>query len=187
VVANDDITFGPGDLDRLCRTAVEHPEAYIVSCAGPHDGFGTWLPSHGYACFVLNPVALAVLGCFDENFFPAYCEDQDYARRAALASLQEANCSDTAVRHTGSATIGNDPLLRAETDRTHEANRAYYRRKWGGGAGRERWRQPFGDADLSLRIPPERRRSPYGGHDRGDLPGPDDAIAAMPPSLLPSE
>ncbi|MFX6027917.1 hypothetical protein ABTE84_21450, partial [Acinetobacter baumannii] len=76
-----------------------------------HRRRGQRLPSCGYACFAINPIALETLGCFDENFFPAYCEDQDYARRAALAGLSEENCADTQIVHMGSNAIFSDAML----------------------------------------------------------------------------
>jgi GT2 family glycosyltransferase len=87
IVANDDVCPAEGDLDRIAEKAARHPDRYIVSCAGPHERLGRFLPSHGYSFFAVNPIAVESIGCFDENFFPAYCEDQDYARRAGLAGL----------------------------------------------------------------------------------------------------
>lgn len=170
VIANDDVAFSPGDLDRLVAKAAANRDRYIVSCSGYHERHGRRLPSHGFSCFAVNPVALEVLGCFDENFAPAYCEDQDYARRAALAGLSEENCADTDVVHAGSSAILASAELRSRNAHTQALNMAYYRRKWGGLAGAERFDRPFGNPNLDLRIPPERRASPYGpGYDRDDL------------------
>lgn len=169
VVANDDIAFGPGDLDRLVGVASRDRSAYIVTCAGPHQVNRRWLPSHGYACFAINRIALELLGCFDENFFPAYCEDQDYARRALLAGLHEENCADSQVIHRGSASIGRDAELAAANAYTHQRNLEYYRRKWGGDAGAETFSNPFADCTVGLRISPEARHAPYGGYNRKDL------------------
>lgn len=170
VIANDDVVFSPGDLDRLAAKAASHPDRYIVSCAGHHERLGRRLASHGYACFALNPIALEVIGCFDENFTPAYCEDQDYARRAGLAGLSEENCADTDVVHTGSSAIVASEDLRRRNAVTQALNMGYYARKWGGPAGDERFVTPFGHAAFGLRIAPEDRESPYGaGFDRDDL------------------
>jgi GT2 family glycosyltransferase len=108
IVSNDDILFSTGDIDRIAGTAYQQRDRDIVSCAGPHGRRERRLSSHGYACFAVNPIALDRLGCFDENFYPAYCEDQDYARRAALCGLDEANCGDTVVFHAGSTAIFAD-------------------------------------------------------------------------------
>jgi GT2 family glycosyltransferase len=170
IVANDDIRFSDGDLDRVVEKAAQCTDRYIVTCAGPHGRYGRVLPSHGYACFAINRIALARIGCFDENFFPAYCEDQDYARRAGLAGLAEENCSDTAVYHDGSSTIKHDPLLARQNARSQMLNMLYYSRKWGGEPGTERYERPFGDRSFGIRIGPDQRHAPYGAHDRTDRP-----------------
>ena len=167
VVANDDIRFGPGDLDQLAETAADERDRHIVSCAGPHLRYGARLPSHGYACFAINPVALETIGCFDENLFPAYCEDQDYSRRAHLAGLTEGNCADTEVEHAGSSAILSSPELMRANALTQAANQAYYRAKWGGDGDHERFGAPWDDPAIPLKIAPEHRHAPYGpAHDR---------------------
>jgi GT2 family glycosyltransferase len=169
VVANDDVLPAAGDLDRLAEKAVRCSDRYIVSCAGPHERLGRLLPSHGYSFFAVNPVAIETIGCFDENFFPAYCEDQDYARRAGLAGLSEENCADTTVLHAGSSAIFASPELALQNAITQRHNIAYYMRKWGGDAGSERFETPFGKPDFGLRIAREDRAAPYGaGYDRTD-------------------
>jgi len=169
IIANDDIEIDSRNVDRLAAKAAGCRDRYIVTCAGWHHRLNRRLPSHGYACFAINPIALDSIGCFDENFFPAYCEDQDYARRAALAGLVEENCADTDVRHLGSAAIFAEPSLRRQNAITHGRNSAYYRRKWGGDAGQERFTCPFDDGRFDHCIAPARRHAPYGsGLDRTD-------------------
>jgi GT2 family glycosyltransferase len=169
IVANDDLRFGPGDLDQLAEAAADQRDRYIVSCAGPHGRYGRRMPSHGFSCFAINPIALEVIGCFDENFFPAYCEDQDYSRRAQLAGLHEANCPDTEVFHAGSTAIFSDEAVRVRNAYSHALNMQYYRRKWGGHGDDEQYAHPFANPGLGLRIAPERRHMPYGPpYDRMD-------------------
>jgi GT2 family glycosyltransferase len=169
LVVNDEIYFPPGDVDKIARKAVENRDRYIISCAGFHRRFNRRLPSHGYSCFAINPVALERIGCFDENFFPCYCEDQDYAYRAKLAGLQEENCEDTTICHGGSDTLYNTPELVVQNRLTQTRNVLHYMRKWGGPGERERFREPFGNPELSYRIEAERRHSPYGPlYDRAD-------------------
>src|ERR1022692_3437383 len=169
VIVNDDIYFSPGDIGKIARRAMEHRGRYIISCAGFHRRLNRQLPSHGYSCFAINPIALERIGCFAENFFPCYCEDQDYAYRAGLAGLQEENCCDTMISHGGSDTIYSSAELSAQNRVTQGRNMQYYLRKWGGLGGQERFRQPFGDTRLSYRIAAECRQAPYGPfHDRTD-------------------
>jgi GT2 family glycosyltransferase len=169
VIANDDVYFSDGDLARLAEKAVRCRERYIVTCAGYHLRLKRALPSHGYAVFAINPVALDAVGCFDENIFPAYCEDQDYARRARLSGLAEENCGETLVHHAGSGAIFADRVLLHQNGITHRQNLEYYWRKWGGDSGRERFERPFANAAFGQHIAPHHRHAPYGpGYDRTD-------------------
>jgi GT2 family glycosyltransferase len=169
IVVNDDIFFSPGDVDKIARRALENRDRYIISCAGFHRRLNRQLPSHGYSCFAINPIAVEQLGCFDENFFPCYCEDQDYAYRARLAGLHEENCPDTMICHGGSDTIYNDAALIVQNRVTQMRNMQYYIRKWGGPGDRERFTSPFDNPQLTYRIAAESRHSPYGPlYDRAD-------------------
>lgn len=169
IAVNDDVAFAPGDIEKIAARAVAYRGSYIISCAGTHLGYGRRMPSMGYSCFAINPVAIEKLGCFDENIFPAYCEDQDYAYRAQLAGLQEENCADTNLTHAGSASIRSSPLLLAQNALTQGRNMGYYRQKWGGMGGAETFRAPFNNPRLSIRIAPEKREWPYGpAYDRRD-------------------
>ncbi len=169
VIAHDDITFTAGDLDKLAETALACRDRYIVTCAGFHAEFNLPLPSIGYSCFALNPIAIETLGCFDENIFPAYCQDQDYARRADLAGLHEGNCPDTQLSHVGGNSVLSNPALGRQNAVTHRRNIAYYLQKWGGVGGRETFQFPFNNCRIGYSIPPRSRQSPYGpAHDRRD-------------------
>ncbi len=169
IIANDDITFAPRDVDIIAEKAALCRDRYVVSCAGYHVGHRQRLPSVGYACFAINPIAIEKLGCFDQNFFPAYCEDQDFARRAALAGLEEENCPNTMLSHLGSNCILSDPELRRQNAITHGRNLAYYRQKWGGDGGQETFSHPFDNPVLGYHIPAHSRHRPYGRpYDRQD-------------------
>jgi GT2 family glycosyltransferase len=169
LVVNDDIYFSLGDVEKIAGKALQNRDRYIISCAGFHRRLNRSLPSHGYSCFAINPIALERIGCFDENFFPCYCEDQDYAYRAKLAGLHEENCADTEVFHGGSDTIYSNPGLSIQNSATQIKNVLYYMRKWGGPAGNEQFASPFGNPHLDFRIAPEHRNTPYGPlYDRTD-------------------
>jgi GT2 family glycosyltransferase len=169
IVANDDIRFSAGDIDKLASRALDCRDRYIISCAGFHERFNRRQPSLGYSCFAINPIAIEKLGCFDENIFPAYCEDQDYSRRAGLAGLHEENCQDTLVSHAGSNSVLSDPALGRQNALTHRRNMEYYRLKWGGNGGQETYPYPFNNPRIGLYISPRNRETPYGPtYDRRD-------------------
>jgi len=169
LLVNDDIIFSAGDVDKLAEKAKQSRDRYIVTCAGFHLRHNQATTSLGYACFAINPVALEIIGCFDENFFPAYCEDVDYQYRARLAGLSAGNCEDTMVYHGGSVTIFTDPALARQNLLTHGRNFAYYRFKWGGEGGEELFKRPFNQTSFGYFISSEQRRAPYGpDYDRTD-------------------
>lgn len=165
LLANDDVVFTQGDVDRLAEAAAANREYYGVTCAGRDLRSGERVPTHGYSCIALNPVALEVVGCFDENFFPAWWEDIDYHRRAFLLGLRDTNCPSTNVLHLG----GGSRFLAELTGATvaGNLNERYYDLKWG---PQPHYAHPFDDERLDARIDPARRSAPYGRYDRRDGP-----------------
>lgn len=166
IVSNDDIVLSPGDLDRLAEAAAEQRGHYVVTCHGYDKGNG----KHGsmrFGFFAVNPLAIEVIGMFDENFFPMYWEDIDYQRRASLAGLTWGHVADTSLIHQGSKSIHTVPGLMAQHHRTFVANREYYERKWGNIQGA--YDVPFNMPRFDLRIAPEDRGQPYPGHNRTDF------------------
>lgn len=128
-IVNSDLEFGPGDLDRL--VAAVEPRANAVYY------------SIGMTAFAVTPPALQAVGLWDESIVVAYDEDVDWQRRARLVGTLEVETGFTGT-HVGSATIMSDPVYRAANARTHPANDAYYRAKWGGDKqGGETFSTPF--------------------------------------------
>lgn len=168
IVANDDMLPRPGDLDKLAEFSQIHKAAYVCYAAGWNERHER--PQHSsYGFFAINPVALEVLGCFDENLFPIYCEDTDYRWRAKQAGLVSAQCMDTHIVHGSSMTTRTDPDLQEQNKITSIRNVEYYRRKWGGAPGKEFYKRPFDNYDIDLYIDPSRRHNPYGPqYDRTD-------------------
>ena len=145
--ANDDLTFGPGDLRRL-EEAVD-PRAAAVYLM------------FGLASFAITRHTLNAVGYFDENIHPAYNEDLDFMRRSDLLGLPRVETGFTGF-HEGSATIMADPVLRAVNGFTHGQNDAYYIRKWGGAKlGGETFTTPFnrGGHMGEWQLDPERLRA----------------------------
>lgn len=169
LVVNDDVVFGAGDVERLAKYAITHRNQYVITCAGWHLHHQK-RQSIGYSCFAINPIALDIVGMFDQNIFPIYYEDCDYMWRGKVAGLVEGHCEDTQIEHGGSKTLHT--AGRAEQAQHHQtfvANREYYRAKWGGVAGEEVYRHPFNNAGLGIKIEAAVRHNPYGPeYDRVD-------------------
>ena len=80
------------------------------------------------------------VGLFDENFYPAYFEAIDFGYRMRMLDLERGfvrvwvNAMSWGVaRNIDVVDAPAPPLLR------------YYRKKWGGDKGEERWETPFGN------------------------------------------
>jgi GT2 family glycosyltransferase len=168
IVANDDIYFSEGDIDKMAKQAATHRDNYIVSVAGFHLGYNKKVVTHGYSCYALNPITIDTICCFDENIFPIYLEDVDHHRRATLGGLVETNCADTMVYHGGSSAINKDQLLARQNITTQSRSGRFYESKWGGPSHHERYKVPFNNPKFDLRIDPSVRHAPYPGHNRED-------------------
>jgi hypothetical protein len=139
-----DMEYAPGDLAHLVAEMESSPKPRTVHFAG-------------YSSFALNRATLERVGYFDENFHPAYFEDNDHAYRCYHEAVEAVHLINSS-KHEGSATIFGDQSYRDQNHKTFEKNRAYYVAKWGGPPGDERWSTPFGESGGEPAIEPERIR-----------------------------
>jgi len=107
---------------------------HAFSAHGP----GIYYGNHGASWFALTADYVAQAGLFDENIYPAYLEDCDYARRCDLLWITRANVLGCLAVHgepvqPGSCTVNATPELAQKNCRTHGGSHEYYRAKWGGG------------------------------------------------------
>jgi GT2 family glycosyltransferase len=166
IIFNDDIKFSRGDIEKIVAVRVDD-SCHIITTSGYHEYYESDAPSHGYSCFAITPTAIAMIGAFDENLCPAYFEDNDYDRRAALLGLKQYNLQTTGISHGGSKAIRNSQDLNKQNGWTFQLNQAYYVRKWGGGPHQEKYTNPFNNPNFNLHINFDASRSPYGpGFDR---------------------
>jgi len=171
VIANDDISVPDGDLDALVAGAEAAPALTgIVQPWGYHQRSEVF-SDMGLGFSIVTRTAYEVVGMFDENFMPMYYEDNDYYRRCALSGIGIQVIEGTEIIHKGSESLFTVPGLREQNNRTFEANRRYYIRKWGGEPGREVYNRPFDDARFGTRIADSDRGRPYWGYERDDLDG----------------
>ncbi len=136
IISNHDITFAP-DTIRKFRDAYENDMDNYFFC--PKNIAG----SNAFSCFMPTEPLVNKIGLFDEFFYPAYFEDNDYYRRMELAgySIQTV---DTDVEHDVSSTIRE--YTKEEMQNHHRlfvVNRQYYINKWGGLPHQETYKTPF--------------------------------------------
>jgi glycosyltransferase involved in cell wall biosynthesis len=130
-----------------------HPGALrTVLAAEPKENELIW-HIHFWNFFALHVRAIRRVGWFDENFYPAYKEDQDFRYRYGLAGLRRIKGEELGVGadHLGSQTIFSDPEYLARNGETLRWNVPYYVAKWGGDAGAETFTSPFGRRDRDWR------------------------------------
>lgn len=164
LVCNDDILFAPYTIDALYR-AMEKSDKAIVTAQNVRDGMPNpddilttpegydWSiqlnPVYGggpdFACFMINWDAWKHVGRFDENFVPAYFEDNDYHRRINLSGLEACSVNTAPYYHYGSQTQKAVAVAPVVPPHAFDNNRAYYISKWGGQPGYETFETPFND------------------------------------------
>lgn len=95
-----------------------------------------------WCSFILSVDAYKKIGKFDENFFPAYFEDNDYFRRMMLLNIPIVmNAMLNPIIYRNSMTILKTP----ELNNGFEKNRQYYISKWGGQPTQETFSTPFNE------------------------------------------
>ncbi len=130
LILNDDIVLGK------TRDIIEE---IIISKAEP------WLLTGHYfwSVLLISKRCFEEVGEFDEKFFPAYYEDNDYAHRvtlhpdAALRMGQDPRLDPIVKRN--SMTIEKDKTLNKDFNK----NKAYFVEKWGGLPGQVKFKNPF--------------------------------------------
>jgi len=83
------------------------------------------------------------VGYVDVNFYPAYFEDNDYARRGQLLGMKMYQLQRAKYFHFWSRTIKEDVEKKQENDFYFPLNKKYYKEKWGGEPGKETYTLPF--------------------------------------------
>jgi hypothetical protein len=127
IYCNDDVVVGRDVLRALVGSA--------ALFGSPIDGRNSW------SCFLQREPVWQAVGEYDDGFWPAYYEDNDYRRRMDLAGIEAVVVGDHAgVEHRVSSTGG------FAFERFGRNNERYVR-KWGGQPGEERYDQPWNGAD----------------------------------------
>ncbi len=178
IVCNDDIMFAPECIDEMVRE-YEHlwsdkvilltPNNILGEVGDPYAILDYKLPSDhvstasdhpNFSCFLISPEYFARVGYFDENFVPAWYEDNDSHRRATLAGLREVCVTGAPMVHIGGVTTRMMP----DSQGSGESQR-YYIEKWGGipeshplQVQKEHFTLPYDDFALTIK---DWKNNPY--------------------------
>lgn len=155
IIANDDIAFGPGFLEEMVTTAEADPGIGMIHGFEGDYGIGSW------DLFLIRDHIIKIFGLFDENTYPAYCEDIDYIMRfmhrpirkiVSLNKMYYHGFGDkTQYNQHGSQTKKSNEDLANKLTYADEENKLYMDQKW-----TDRWRMmspsehPFQNENLPI-------------------------------------
>ena len=156
LVINDDVVLSPWTVDALVDLLERSPDVAVASGVqvattrdairqAPRPATVRVTDHPQFCCFMVTPATLEHVGRFDEHFFPACFEDNDYLYRVGLSGRLAQSTSAAPHLHYSQAT------MTAERAALFGANQGYYLRKWGGPPWGEQYRQPFGDPGKTWR------------------------------------
>lgn len=151
LVCNNDIIFHPETIDRLVEF-IEMTGYTLVTPTNQRDykidpmkldevpftmqdirERVTWRDEGpDFSCFLVKGDFIHEFGLFDENFWPAYFEDNDAHMRLRLLGKTCARSLTIPYYHYGSRTLAENPAIKSLShNTTFVKNRAYFVKKWG--------------------------------------------------------
>ncbi len=163
-VLNDDIIICRDSVDHIAHRLVFGSEALGVLTGSDIRNFVSVDEAYDYpfqnyendimdapdfAFFALTKDAYETVGEFDENFHPAYFEDNDYVYRCLLAKMRPVRSQNGSFYHYGSRTQNAGPPVVPSS--VFEHNRNYFVGKWGGMPGEEVYNHPYNNPELNWR------------------------------------
>lgn len=135
LVLNDDVSLATNQLKDILAVLDANPDRWFL--VGPYYWSVFAISREGAKAMEIRPGVY-----FDEHFFPAYFEDNDFHWRMRVKDESKylGNVSAFAPeKYINSGSLAKDPTL----NKTFNDNKKYYISKWGGAPGRERYRRPF--------------------------------------------
>jgi GT2 family glycosyltransferase len=133
LVTNQDVILRPDTYETLLKedadfvTAVSTREPNLLE--GPSGGRR---PHPDFSCYCISKICYNRVGPFDESYYPAYFEDNDYHIRMAKAGI-EAYCLDFPFYHYGAGTMKNatEEELAQYYGPGFLHSKQYFQSKWG--------------------------------------------------------
>jgi GT2 family glycosyltransferase len=139
VILNDDIYWGTS----------EEKVSQFIEKIYTGQGNQVIVPPTQWCAFIMPKPAFRSIGKFDEEFFPAYFEDNDYAYRMKLGGwVLKHDDFLTPSLYKRSASLIKDPSINERFQINHE----YFIKKWGGSPSKETFVVPFNHYPLTDSI-----------------------------------
>ncbi len=132
VISGDDVVPHATPLECLEQAAIDNETRYFFYPAANQDT--------SFSLFLQKKKIVELIGEYDEQFYPAYYEDNDYNYRMSVSGYHP-----MAVPGAGYTQVvsGTRAIWRGATS-GFLRNRYYYQAKWGNAPGKEKWKTPFG-------------------------------------------
>jgi len=126
LIANDDVCPHERTIELMVKYAEKSPKD-IFFCGDGDSG-------NAFSFFMVpRQKYIDTIGGFDENFFPAYFEDNDADERIRRAGYKLVFVPKATYDHTASSTLNAyTPAQMQQHHRNFERNREYFKTKWGG-------------------------------------------------------
>lgn len=139
IMVNDDVAFGPGILNEMVTMANADPDIGLIHGNSGDFGVGSW------DLFLIRDSIIQLFGLFDENLYPAFCEDADYIMRFMHRPIKKVMSLEKKYYHgltevetgkyyeenSGSQTQKTDPSLKSKLENINAINIEYLTTKWG--------------------------------------------------------
>lgn len=144
LICGDDVTLRHDTIEKLVWKAHLSDVDFVMP-----DPAQATMPQM-FSCFMVRKSLFEKVGYFDEKFWPAYFEDNDFHRRMKIAGATEA-VAPCGYDHVNSGTMKAYSKEEMETHHVRfRACRDYYIEKWGGLPGEEKFAVPFDAAAKSF-------------------------------------
>lgn len=137
IIVNDDVAFGKGFLEEMVTVSESDPDIGMIHGHSGDFSVGSW------DLFLIRDHIVKQFGLFDENLYPAYCEDADYIMRLQHRPIKKVMTLNSTYYHgdgdkteyykSGSQTQKTEPELEKKLDYSNELNIGYLTEKWGSG------------------------------------------------------
>ena len=167
VVLNNDILLHKDCIDNMISNLICGGFPFVSGmdvckeCAKPFDVLNLKTPDKKFvvdapefSCYALNIKLLEIMkdkekgfeeypGLFDQKYYPAYFEDNDFHRRLKLIGMRAVKINTALYYHYGSRTIKENDDVKVISDTYYLTNKQRYIEKWGGKPGKEKFKIPF--------------------------------------------
>jgi len=134
LIAADDILFECDTIGEMLHAMETEDVDFVTAKPG------------GFSCFMVRKRLFDKVGYFDEQFWPAYFEDNDFHRRMQLSGICKEAEVDAQYEHVnkGSQTVASfNRAEKHEHNQRFEKNRDRYVAKWGGLPHEEKFDEPY--------------------------------------------